>query len=180
MLLRCTAGKRGSSKWSPRSLMSPLRRCVVNDLLLHAPLRVSYYPEVREVRRSRCAEAETSCYTDAGQGLPWRSSGWDPAPSLLQPWLQSLVAEPQSCKPCGPAKEKTGNTGQSQVCLLPLLLPSAPSPLLRSADPLPLEEALSWGLGGGHVRNIRRSDLWSNGQHTPLSAPCKSVALFGL
>lgn len=58
----------------------------------------------------------------------------------FNPWWRNRNPASRAAQP---NKEQTGNTGQSQVPLLPLLLPSAPSPLLLSADPLSPEEALS-------------------------------------
>ena len=40
------------------------------------------------------------------QGIPWRSSGWDYALSLLRAWVQSLVGELRSHKPFGGAIKK--------------------------------------------------------------------------
>ena len=40
------------------------------------------------------------------RGVPWWSSGWDSALSLPGAWVQSLVEELRSCKPCVRANKK--------------------------------------------------------------------------
>ena len=50
-------------------------------------------------------------------GLPWWSSGKDSTLPLQGAWVQSLVGELRSRKPCGAAKNKQTNR-QNQKCLL--------------------------------------------------------------
>ena len=78
-----------------------------------------------------------------GSGSPWPSSGYDSALSWPKAWVQYLVKELRSCKPCGMAnKEKIKGSLASKVLfsrqVLALSRPLTKSYLLTGEQTAPL------------------------------------------